>query len=184
MAFASAALIVAACRGPQASASAAPDYSPTATIKDLMEAIVDPSADVVWDAVTTTVDASGIDEQAPRTDEEWATVRRGAIRLVESTNLLMMPGRHVAQAGERSVTPGIELEPEEMEALINKDWSAWTGHVRALHDVSMEVLATIDKKDAPALADIGGRLDEVCEGCHRQYWYPNEVVPDFPSDTP
>jgi hypothetical protein len=81
------------------------DYTPTATIKDLMDSIVDPSADVVWNAVMTSVDASGTEDKFPRTDEEWADVRRGAIRLVESSNLLLVPGRHVAGPGEKSVPP-------------------------------------------------------------------------------
>ena len=36
-----------------APASDAPQYEPAATVKDLMQSIVDPSADVVWNAVTT-----------------------------------------------------------------------------------------------------------------------------------
>src|SRR5258706_11093171 len=47
-----------------------PEYVPTATIKDIMLSIVDPSADVVWDSVQTVVTAKGIVDKAPRTNEE------------------------------------------------------------------------------------------------------------------
>ncbi|MBI4262899.1 MAG: hypothetical protein HY657_00860 [Acidobacteria bacterium] len=50
-------------------------YAPTATIKDLMDAVVDPSADDVWNAVSTTVDKGGVSEKVPRTDQEWGEVR-------------------------------------------------------------------------------------------------------------
>ena len=158
-----------------------PDYTPTATVKDLMDSIIDPSADVVWNDVMTSVDASGTEDKFPRTDEEWADVRRGAIRLVESSNLLLVPGRHVAGPGEKSVAPGVELEPLEMEALISEDPEGWNVWSKALHNASLAMLQAIDPKDPKRLFDLGGRLDAACEGCHRQYWYPNEVIPPFPS---
>ena len=86
-----------------------------ATIKDIMDAVVDPAADVLWESVATIVSAAGTEERRPKTDEDWANVRRNAIRLVEGPNLLVMEGRHVARSGEKSENPGIELEPEQME---------------------------------------------------------------------
>ena len=169
-----------ACGGRQPEAPPAapePPYTPTATIKDIMDSIVDPSADVVWEAVATIVSPSGTEERAPRTDEDWKNVRRGAIRLVEAANLLMMPGRHVARPGEKSEAPGAELEPEEMEALINKDRATWNGRAKALHDGSLAALRTIDAKDANALFLAGDGIEEACENCHLQYWYPNQVLP-------
>jgi len=171
-----------ACRGQQPASDVQPEYSPTATIKDIMDAIVDPSADVVWESVQTIVTPAGIDERQPRTDEEWAAVRRGAIRVVEGTNLLMMPGRHVARPHEKSETPGVELEPEEIEANINKDRAQWNKLAKGLYDTSMEALKAIEAKDVSALIDIGGRMDTACENCHMTYWYPNQPLP--PADDP
>ena len=71
---------------------------------------IDPNADVVWLAVTTVQSAKGTVETKPRNDEEWTKVRHGAIALTEAANLLMVPGRHVARPGEKSETPGVELE--------------------------------------------------------------------------
>src|SRR3954471_9109914 len=79
---------------PTAPASAAApqsEFRTTATIKDIMDSLVDPSADEIWESVATVVDAAGVHERYPRTDEEWKTVRRDAIRLLEATNLLQMP---------------------------------------------------------------------------------------------
>ena len=106
--------LIAACQSQAPTAPPAPaepTYLPTATIKDLMLSIVDPSADVVWLSVTTIVDEKGLVETVPKTDEEWKKVRHGAIALAEAANLLKMPGRRVAQPGEKSETPGVELEP-------------------------------------------------------------------------
>lgn len=179
-----AALFIAdACGGPQQQPESAqpqsgqPDYTPIATIKDLMLSVVDPSADDVWLAVTTTVTPKGIEEVFPKTDEDWAKARFGAIRLSEATNLLMVPGRHVARPGEKSETPGIELEPGEMEVLINKDRAAFIERVKALREASTAALAAIDAKDAQKLFELGEAIEHACESCHSQYWYPNQVLP-------
>jgi hypothetical protein len=37
----------------------APQFRPTATVKDIMTSIVDPSADVLWNSVATIVTATG-----------------------------------------------------------------------------------------------------------------------------
>ena len=171
--FAVSLVVGSACRARQQ----VPDYTTTATIKDIMDSIVDPSADVVWNSVSTMVSTAGIEEKAPKNDEEWADVRRGAIRLVEAPNLLMLPGRHVARPGEKSETPGVELEPEEMEARINKDREAWNRRAKALHDVSLEMLHAVEAKDREKMLEVGDRLDKACENCHLNYWYPNQVLP-------
>src|SRR6266436_2200391 len=86
------------------------------SIKELMESIIDPSADVVWGAGGTVVDKDGFHELAPKTEEQWLDVRRAAVRIIEGGNLLMMPGREGAPPGTKSETPGVELEPAEITA--------------------------------------------------------------------
>ena len=102
------------------------EFRPTATVKDIMVSIIDPEADVLWNAVATIVSLTGTEERAPKTDEEWATVRRSAIQLVEATNLLRIPGRRVANPGEKSENPKIELEPETIQKLIAEDPATWS----------------------------------------------------------
>ena len=78
-----------------------PDYRLNATVRDIMQSMVDPSADVVWNSVATIVDRSGTDEREPKTDEDWATVKHHALIVAEGANLLIMPGRRIAKPGER-----------------------------------------------------------------------------------
>lgn len=161
-----------------------PEYTTTATIKDIMMSIVDPSADVVWESVKTVVGPDGSHDVAPHTDEEWLEVRKGAVRLAEATNLLMMPGRDVARPGEKSEAPGAELEPPEMEALISKDRAAWYARIKALHDAAELALKAVDAKDSAAVLDVGDRMERACENCHLQYWYPNQVLPPGYAEPP
>jgi hypothetical protein len=169
---------------PAAPAAEQPPYTTTATVKDIMLHIIDPAGDMVWDSVATVIDKGGIHETAPKTDEEWFKVRSGLIMMIEGSNLLMVPGRKVARPGEKSDTPGVELEPSEMDELIAKDRKAWYDRAKALHDIATSVLPIVDAKDAQKLFDVGEDIDKACENCHRQYWYPNEKIPDFPSSQP
>src|SRR5262252_3593924 len=58
------------------------EYRTTATIKDIMDSMVDPGADYIWESVETVVSAKGVEEKAPHTDEDWKEVRRHAIMLM------------------------------------------------------------------------------------------------------
>jgi len=49
-----------ACSTPQ------PEFRPTATIKDIMDSIIDPSADEVWNSVSWIVEAAGSQDKYPR----------------------------------------------------------------------------------------------------------------------
>jgi hypothetical protein len=170
--------VVLACSSNQPPAPPAgpqPEFRTTTTIKDIMDSIVDPSADEIWESVATTVDATGIHDRYPKTDEEWKAVRRDAVRLLEATNMLQIPGRLVARHGEKSENPGIELEPEEMEKLINDDRATFYARAKGLHDAVMVSFKAIEAKDKEALLSSGAGIDEACEKCHLTYWYPNEA---------
>jgi hypothetical protein len=145
-----------------------------ATIKDLMESIVDPSADVIWGAAGSVADKQGVQDFSPKTPEEWLAVRRAAVRLIEGGNLLMMPGREAAPAGVKSDAPGVELEPAAITALIRRKRRSFDAFARALQGVGSDVLRASEVRNADLLIEIGGRMEEVCESCHKTFWYPQE----------
>jgi hypothetical protein len=149
-------------------------FRPSATVKDLMDSVVDPNADFIWESVSTTVSAAGIEEKEPKTDEEWKELRRHAIALLEASNLLLVPQRLVARSGEKAEEPKVELEPQQIEALIEQDWAAWTERALALHDAVIPSLEAIDARDKEGLLRGGETIDRACEGCHLKYWYPND----------
>lgn len=163
----------------------APSQSPfelTASIQDLMVAEVDPAADFLWESVGTIVTRQGVEERRPRTDEEWQRVRSEAITLTEAANLLMMDGRRVAAEGAKLEDEGVEgiLTAAQSQQAIDEARPAFIAFSRALHDVGAETLAAIDARDVPRMMDAGEELDAVCESCHIQFWYPNQVIPEFP----
>ncbi len=154
-------------------------FRPSATVRELMQSLVAPSAQGIWDSVGTISNAKGTVNLEPRTDAEWAAVRRHAVALMESTNLLLIPGRHIAPAGSQvnkaeDAAPGSELPPAEIEKLVTAGWPAFIGMAHALHDSASTIIEQIDKKDARGLERVGSDLDAVCESCHLTFWYPNQ----------
>ena len=99
--------VMAACSSskPAPAAQTEPPFRLTGTIKEIMDSLVDPNADVLWDSVSTTINRQGTIEKQPRTEEDWKMVRRSAVALVEATNLLVMEGRTMAPAGDKSENP-------------------------------------------------------------------------------
>jgi len=158
------------------SAPAAPEYDTVATIKDIMDSMVDPSADYVWESVGIEITAKGTVERAPKTDEEWKEERRRVIQLVEAANLLVMPGRRVAKPGEKAENPDIELSPEEMEVSIKDTRRTFLRLAKEFQTTSVELLQATDKRDIDAISRLGAEIDTRCENCHKTYWYPKDPV--------
>lgn len=109
-----------------------------------MASILEPAAEVYWDAVGTIEDTKGVVEIAPRTDEEWAAVRNSAYVVAEGGNLLMMSGRA-------------------------KDTGDWMKLSQALVDVGQRAIAAAESKNAKAVFDAGAEVYEACVACHAKY---------------
>ena len=168
--------LIAGCKAAPPPPPPAAEFRPMPII-DVMEFMVEPSADVLWESVATIVNEKGIDDRRPRTDEEWTVVKRSAVTLVEATNLLLID-RPAAHPGDKSENPNIELPPEEIDKLRAQDPELWKKYVKALYDAAMPALNAINKKDADALLNAGEGIDTACENCHLHYWYPPNKAPD------
>ncbi len=112
---------------------------------EVMNSVIHPSVDVVWNSVKT-VNDNGTTDHAPAADEEWAEVRRHALIVSEAANLLLMPDCPVAPPGAPSLAPGVELAPEEIRSLIDKNRDGWNFYVQQLQDSVKPALAAIDAR--------------------------------------
>lgn len=189
VAVAVAAALTACAKTEPPAAPSAPAPSPiklTAGIQDIMRDMIDPAADFLWESVSTTETAQGVEEKMPRTDEEWAAVRRHALILAESANLLLIEGRHVAREGkqlEDHGTPG-NLTAAESDQAIKEDRATFVGFGQALHEVGVQFLEAAEERNPQAMLDAGEVMDQVCEGCHLKFWYPGQVIPPLPDPAP
>lgn len=164
-------VIAGACAGKKQ-----PDAPPamSATIKDIMDSMVDPSSDFLFESVAEIADERGVTQKAPRTNAEWTEVRRRALVLLEAPNLLAMDGRKVARPHERSESPQVELQPDEIQKLVDGDRPSFIRRARRLQDGAEMVLKAVDARDTTALFHAIENVDRACENCHLRYWYPND----------
>jgi len=145
-----------------------------ATVKDLMDSMIDPSGDFLFEAVAEIADEHGIYQKAPKTDDEWNEVRNRSFVLFEGMNLVMMEGRKVARNGEKSKFPEVELEPAEIQKLIDEDRPGFFRRAKRLQDAAAMSLAAVEKRDTKALFSAIEHVDHACENCHLHYWYPKD----------
>jgi hypothetical protein len=145
-----------------------------ASIKELMDAEVDPSADAIWESVYTRISTVGREDHEPRTPEEWQAVRRSTLTLIEATNLLVMEGRRIAPA-DAPREPG-ELSTQALQKGLDANHDAFVGFAQALRQVALKTLDAVDAKNPQRVFDAGGEIDEACEACHVVFWYPPEAT--------
>jgi len=108
---------------------------PVATMKQLMVDIIHPASNEILLFVS---------RGASQDEKDWDRVRRSAITLAESGNLLMMRGRA-------------------------RDQGDWMKDAKQLVDVGTAAYKAAQDKDAKALAALTGSVDASCTNCHKQY---------------
>ena len=133
--------VLAGARTPSAGPPAA---APVASVLELMDGIVAPAAQVIYDSVATVVDKDGVKETRPQNDREWARVAGNAASLVEASELLKMEGR--AKEGE--------------------DWGLIA---TAMGTAAADARAAAQKKDPEGILSAGEKLNNSCDNCHRKY---------------
>lgn len=152
------------------------ELKPVVSVKELMRDMIDPASDYVFDAVGTVITKNRVVERVPKTEEDWDRIRIGAVMLAEGAYLLKIP-RPFAPPGDENNSTGPdpeELSPSQIEAKLEKDKVLWNAKIEALRNVGLEVLDIVRRKDTNELWDASDNLDQACESCHLEYWYPNE----------
>jgi cytochrome c553 len=109
-------------------------FPPAASVKQLMLDLIHPSSNDILLAIY---------RGGPKDDKDWAAVRRSAVTLAESGNLLMMRGR--AREGD------------------------WMKDAKLLVDAGNAAYKAAQAKDGNALAALAAAMDASCTTCHKQY---------------
>jgi len=137
-------LVLAGCTAEPATDDVASSFIIVADMQQLMAAVVEPSADVYWDAAGVIIDEEGVHELAPTSDEEWEAVRNAAMMIAESGNLMMMEGRAL-------------------------DQGAWIAMSQAMVQVGIRAVEAAEARDVDAVFDMGAEVYYVCTNCHATY---------------
>jgi hypothetical protein len=152
------------------------DMKPIVSVKELMRDMIDPASDNIFDAVKIESTKTGTVERTPQTDKDWERIRIGAVTLAEGIYLLKVP-RPFTPPGDENSSQGpdaTELSPAQIKAKLEADPVLWNAKIEALRNVALEVLEIVKKKNTEELWEAGDNLDQACEMCHIQYWYPGD----------
>jgi len=152
------------------------DLKPIVSVKELMRDMIDPASDFIFDSVSSVSTKKGTVETFPRTDKDWEKVRFGAVTIAEGVYLLKIQ-RPFTPPGDNNNSEGpepLEASPAEIKAKLDKDPVLWNAKIEALRNVGLQVMEIVKKKDVNELWDAAENLDEACENCHSEYWYPGQ----------
>jgi len=94
--------------------------------------------------------------------------------LLDAAVQLSEGGRLVAIKDSKFEIPGVKKSPEEIQQLIDAKPEIFFRYAQQLQATAEETLAAIEAKNPAALREVGGRVDEICEQCHKAFWYPNQ----------
>lgn len=119
-------------------------YNTELNVQEIMALVLEPASDILWDSGGWVVDASGYEELYPTTEDGWAYVRAQAAIVVESGNMLALPGR----------------------AEDNDAWMIYSEGLSTAGLLAMEAAATQNKDD---FFQAGAQLYSVCTACHQAY---------------
>jgi hypothetical protein len=117
---------------------------PPFDVKQTMNWVLDPAADVIWASAGSIITAEGEQDLAPTTEEGWNGVRHSAAVVAEVGGLLRLPGRA-------------------------RDQGEWLEISNGLTAAGLLALQAAQAQDKEALFDAGARLYSVCVSCHQHY---------------
>jgi len=143
----------------------------------LMKNIVSVQTQAIWDVGNHAQDDDGNPDASKIKPADWNRLLRAGQQVKQAAQFLAETD-HVTVAAR-----GEAIEDEEdpgafnaarVQSTIDANPGAFRAFASALVAPMDEVLTAARTKDALKLADISGRLDEVCENCHKQFWYPDQ----------
>lgn len=142
-------LLLLACSAPEESTGNtdgddAFTYNTQLNVQQIMALVLEPASDILWDSGGWVMDASGYEELYPTTDDGWEYVRAQAAVVVESGNMLAIPGRA-------------------------PDGDAWMIYSEGLSDAGILAMEAAAAQDKEAFFQAGAQLYSVCTACHQAY---------------
>ena len=115
----------------------------------IMEHVLYPSAAIVWGNAGFVITSDGEQNLSPTTEEGWHNVEDHAAMVMETANLLLLPGRGLEEA----------------------EWKSFSKDLVRTGKLAFDAA---QNRDAEALFDAGGELYQSCLACHNKYLVKHE----------
>jgi len=119
-------------------------YNTQLDTQQIMSLVLEPASDILWDSAGWVMDAAGYEDLYPTTDEGWDFVRAQAAIVVESGNMLALPGRA-------------------------EDNDAWMIYSEGLSEAGLLAMKAAAEQNEDDFFQAGAQLYSVCTACHQAY---------------
>lgn len=152
------------------STSQAAEPAMPGTVSELMAGPVTNASNELWNAPLIEPPAGAT--KPVLTAEQWDGLKKNAQQLQSIAKLLLNADLPIAPAGK--VANEGELTPDGVAAQRKQQWEVWKAQVGILNDGAANSLKAIESKDIDAVTAAGDTLYNVCDSCHKLFWYPQQ----------
>ena len=120
------------------------EYNTSLDMIELMNLVIEPVADTLWETAGWVLSDAGYEELYPTTDEGWAFAHNQSALIVELGNSLALPSR--AQGRD-----------------------TWLQYARAMSQVGERAMQATADQNEEDYFQAGAQLYSVCTACHQAY---------------
>lgn len=169
-------LVLAMCGGLLITGASAGETPASPNLYRLMKDVVAPQTQAIWDVTNNAMDDNGEPDPAKLKAADWANLAAAAGKVkAAAQSLASAPHVMAAAPGEKIEGEGAgqgAYGAKEVQKAIDANPKAFRVFAQQLDGTMDEILAGVKAKNARQVFDISGRLDQECQHCHKQFWYP------------
>jgi cytochrome c556 len=167
------------CVGLVVASAYAGNSSTAPNLRDLMKNVVAVQSQIIWDIGNHAQDDQGNLDPKKMKPTDWSAivsagdkVKQAAQTLVVADHVMVAaPGQKLQDEGNAGA-----FDAKAVQRTIDADPKAFNAFAKLLAATMDEIAAAARAKDAAKVADVSNRLDEICEACHTQFWYPEQKL--------
>jgi cytochrome c556 len=145
-----------------------------------MKQVLIPQAQIIWNTSNRALDDNGGIDAGQLAPADWKRIGGAAERLEERAKALV-GARPLTVAAPGEVVEGggtATLSLAQVQALVDARPEAFDAQLRAFADTAAKLGEAAKARDAAALGVEVDRLNQACEACHQEFWYPPEAAPE------
>ena len=145
-------------------------------VRQAMQQGINAATMEVWDVGNNAMSDDGGIDPDQMTPETWARLETAAQGLKATALEMHNAEAFLAASPENAPEEGAPgaVSMEDVQLYIDADPDGFRAAALALADHADLLIGAARARDAQEAGDLVAQLDQVCEVCHAQFWYPEQ----------
>jgi cytochrome c556 len=139
-----------------------------------MQQQVNPAMMAIWDVGNNALDENGGLDASLLDDAKWATIADNADKLAAAGKQIGGASDFVAAAADNSTVGEGEIKMAAVQKHVDGNPDGLKQMGTAFADSATRLDTAARAKDVKTAGDLISGMDQVCESCHLEYWYPEQ----------